>query len=152
MLNVPNINQSTIINKPAVKPTPVQASNISQQVPQYTTSIYPSNANTQGTDKTIEKNIYPTETIPVYTKTAAQAPTFSDPTSTIKASIFYINDLHGQNIRMERLFNAVNQFDNSVKKDTDKMKFASGDIMLGEDEKHVKVADTFLNMAGFLEL
>jgi len=67
-----------------------------------------------------------------------------------KASIFYINDLHGQNIRMERLFNAVNQFDSFTPSGTDKMKFASGDIMLGEDEKHVKVADTFLNLAGFM--
>ena len=32
------------------------------------------------------------------------------PTKT-KTSILYINDLHGQNIRMERLYNAVNQFD-----------------------------------------
>ena len=140
MLNSPNINQSAMINKPVSKPvqaqsqTPAVSSVQQQQVPQYTT------------------NIYPTETVPVYTKTATPTPTFSDPASTVKASIFYINDLHGQNIRMERLFNAVNQFDNSVKKDTDKMKFASGDIMLGEDEKHVKVADTFLNMAGFLAL
>lgn len=67
-----------------------------------------------------------------------------------KASILYINDLHGQNIRMERLVNAINQFDNSVPNGTDKMKFASGDIMLGEDEKHVKVADKFLNLGGFM--
>lgn len=68
----------------------------------------------------------------------------------VKASIFYINDLHGQNIRMERLVNAVNQFDTLTPADKiDKMKFASGDIMLGEDEKHVKVDNTFLNLAGF---
>ena len=68
----------------------------------------------------------------------------------IKASIFYINDLHGQNIRMERMYNAVKQFDTFTPQNTDKMKFASGDIMLGEDEKHVKVANKFLNLAGFL--
>ena len=51
---------------------------------------------------------------------------------------------------MERLVNAINQFDNSVPNGTDKMKFASGDIMLGEDEKHVKVADKFLNLGGFM--
>jgi len=68
----------------------------------------------------------------------------------VKASIFYINDLHGQNIRMEKMFNAVKQFDAFVPSGTDKMKFASGDIMLGEDEKHIKVADTFLNISGFL--
>lgn len=73
------------------------------------------------------------------------------PNNSVKASIFYINDLHGQNIRMERLMNAVNQFDTFTPSDkVDKMKFASGDIMLGEDEKHVKVGDKFLNMAGFM--
>lgn len=68
----------------------------------------------------------------------------------IKASIFYINDLHGQNIRMERLVNAVNQFDRFTPSDEDKMKFASGDIMLGEDLKHVKADNKFLNITGFL--
>lgn len=68
----------------------------------------------------------------------------------VKTSIFYINDLHGQNIRMERLVNAVNQFDSYTSEGTDKMKFASGDIMLGEDEKQVKTADLFLNLAGFM--
>lgn len=66
-----------------------------------------------------------------------------------KTSIFYINDVHGQNIRMERLVNAINQFDTKNSPNTDKMKFASGDIMLGEDEKNVKVADKFLNIGGF---
>ena len=31
--------------------------------------------------------------------------------NTVKTSIFYINDVHGQNIRMERLLTAVKQFD-----------------------------------------
>lgn len=70
--------------------------------------------------------------------------------SPVKTSIFYINDVHGQNIRMERLVNAVGQFDAFVPKGTDKMKFASGDIMLGEDEKQIKVADKFLNLAGIM--
>ena len=71
-------------------------------------------------------------------------------TDNVKASIFYINDLHGQNIRMERMMTAINQFDAFVPSGTDKMKFASGDIMLGEDDKHVKVASSFLNLGGFL--
>ena len=76
MLNSPNINQSAMINKPAAKPVQAQSqtpavSNVQQQVPQYTT------------------NIYPTETVPVYTKTATPTPTFSDPASTVKASILY---------------------------------------------------------------
>lgn len=73
-----------------------------------------------------------------------------DGKSPVKASILYINDLHGQNIRMERLVNATNQFDCFTPAGVDKMKFASGDIMLGEDEKQVKVADTFLNLAGIM--
>lgn len=137
MVNIPNINQSTIINpngtnqQPKTNKVPTTETSTTS-VPKYT------------------KNIYPTETISVYAKSTDS--TSANQTEPVKASIFYINDLHGQNIRMERLFNAINQFDNSVKKDTDKMKFASGDIMLGEDEKHVKVADKFLNMSGFLAL
>ena len=69
---------------------------------------------------------------------------------TVSASIFYVNDLHGQNIRMEKLINAINQFDTFTPSNKDKMKFASGDIMLGEDEKHVKVDNKFLNLGGFL--
>lgn len=68
-----------------------------------------------------------------------------------KASIFYINDVHGQNIRMERLLNATQQFDAFTPSEkTDKMKFASGDIMLGEDLKHLAVGNKFLNIAGFM--
>ena len=68
-----------------------------------------------------------------------------------KASILYINDLHGQNIRMERLYNVANQFDTfEYSEKTDKLKFASGDIMLGEDAKHIKVGDRFLNISGFM--
>ena len=74
---------------------------------------------------------------------------YSTQENPVKASIFYINDVHGQNIRMERLVNAINQFDTKNSPNTDKMKFASGDIMLGEDEKNVKVADKFLNIGGF---
>ena len=132
MINIPNINPSAMNNIGTFKPKEVP--NVSQQnnnqQPQYTTTIYP--------DKTV----------PVYNTSTSSV----DTTSAVKASIFYINDLHGQNIRMERLFNAINQFDKTQKNDTDKMKFASGDIMLGEDEKHVKVADTFLNMSGFSAL
>jgi len=71
-------------------------------------------------------------------------------TPPVKTSIFYVNDLHGQNITMERLLNAANRFDSFVPAKNDKMKFASGDIMLGEDEKQVQVASRFLNLAGFM--
>ena len=71
--------------------------------------------------------------------------------NTTKASIFYINDVHGQNIRMERLLTAVQQFDSFTPSgQVDKMKFASGDIMLGEDIKHLMVGNKFLNLGGFM--
>lgn len=73
-----------------------------------------------------------------------------DKNSPVKTSIFYINDVHGQNIRMERLISAVTQFDSFVPSGNDKLKLASGDIMLGEDEKSVKTADKFLNLAGIM--
>ena len=71
--------------------------------------------------------------------------------NTVKTSIFYINDVHGQNIRMERLLTAVKQFDTFTPSyNVDKMKFASGDIMLGEDIKHLEVGNKFLNLGGFM--
>ncbi len=132
MINVPNINQFSMVNKPAAS-IPKQSQPVASQ--------------SQPVQNTYTTTIYPQTTIPVYTTTKPQS---GEP---VKTSIFYINDLHGQNIRMERLVNAVNQFDHSAyAKTADMMKFASGDIMLGEDEKHVKVADEFLNMSGFLAL
>ena len=75
--------------------------------------------------------------------------TGTPPDKPTKASIFYINDLHGQDINMEKLINAVNQFD-SFEKNNDKMKFASGDITIGANSLIATVANKFLNSAGFL--
>lgn len=130
----PSLNNISTIKQPVKHPDNNSQSQNVSEVPKYTTTIYP--------DKTI----------PVYERAQTQDTQTSQPNSTTKASIFYINDLHGQNIKMERLANAVNQFDKSVSKNTDKMKFASGDIMLGEDEKQLKVASTFLNLTGFLAI
>lgn len=59
----------------------------------------------------------------------------------VSTSIFYINDFHGKSINIERTMTASNAFDNFVpSKPTDKMKFSSGDIMLGEVENVNKVA------------
>ncbi len=85
-----------------------------------------------------------------YFKNNFSASNTNSNSNNVKASIFYVNDLHGQNIRMERLVNVINQFDTFTPSSTDKMKFASGDIMLGEDETHVKVDNKFLNITGFL--
>lgn len=94
--------------------------------------------------------INPVNTLPNPSINKANTTNSAYPNNT-KASILYINDLHGQNIRMEKLISAVNQFDTyTPSENTDKMKFASGDIMLGEDEKHVAVANKFLNLAGIM--
>jgi len=59
----------------------------------------------------------------------------------VKASIFYINDLHGKSINIERTMTASNAFDNfKPSNPTDKLKFSSGDILLGEIENVNKVA------------
>lgn len=59
----------------------------------------------------------------------------------IRTSIFYINDFHGKSINLERTMTASNAFDNfNPSEPTDKLKFSSGDILLGEIEKVNKVA------------
>lgn len=65
----------------------------------------------------------------------------------VNTSIFYINDLHGKTINMERVYCASNAFDNRSKKApaTDTLKLSSGDIMLGEDIDINKAAILFQN-------
>lgn len=59
----------------------------------------------------------------------------------VRASIFYINDYHGKSINIERTMTASNAYDNfKPSAATDKLKFSSGDIMLGEIENVNKVA------------
>ena len=66
------------------------------------------------------------------------------------ASIFYINDLHGKMTNMERLYAIAQQFDSfQPSYQTDKLKLASGDIILGENILANKVAHNFMNWAGF---
>ena len=66
-----------------------------------------------------------------------------------KTSIFYINDFHGKAMNMERTVSASNQFDRYTPTEpTDKLKLASGDIMLGEDKKVNGVALAFLKLLG----
>ena len=70
-------------------------------------------------------------------------------TKPIKTDIFYINDIHGQIPKMERLVTASMAFDKFVKsKDTDTFKVSAGDIMLGEDKPTNKCAINFMNLAG----
>lgn len=68
---------------------------------------------------------------------------------TSKASIFYINDIHGQISNMERLKSASDSFDKSTADDkTTKLKFSSGDILLGESIQLNKLAVQFQNAIG----
>lgn len=64
-----------------------------------------------------------------------------DESQPARASIFYINDYHGKSINLERTMTASNAYDNfKPSAPTDKLKFSSGDIMLGEIENVNKVA------------
>ena len=66
-----------------------------------------------------------------------------------KTSIFYINDLHGQIPKMQRLFSAAQHVDLIGKQNgADVLKFSSGDTFIGEDIKRNTVASTFLKMSG----
>ena len=70
----------------------------------------------------------------------------SNPATSTKTSIFYINDVHGQSVKMERLKTASDAFDQFVPSaKTDKLKFSAGDTLLGEDTKLNKAAIKFLN-------
>lgn len=66
-----------------------------------------------------------------------------------RTSIFYINDFHGNAINMERAITASGIFDaENDKEPTDKLKFSSGDIMLGADKNTNIVASYFLKILG----
>ena len=69
--------------------------------------------------------------------------------NTVQTDIFYINDVHGQMPKMERLTSASLAFDEFVKqKGSDSFKVSAGDILLGEHTPTNKVAVNFLNIAG----
>jgi len=68
-----------------------------------------------------------------------------------RTSIFYINDFHGKAMNMERTITASNAFDTfTPAKPTDKLKFSSGDTMLGEAIPINRVAMKFLKYAGIM--
>lgn len=69
----------------------------------------------------------------------------------VRTSIFYINDFHGKSINIERTMTASNAFDNfKPSAPTDKLKFSSGDILLGEIEKVNKAAVAGENALGIM--
>ena len=65
-----------------------------------------------------------------------------------KTSIFYVNDIHGQIPKMQRLFTAAKHTEILGKQNgADVLKFSSGDTFIGEDVKRNTIASTFLSMA-----
>ncbi len=68
----------------------------------------------------------------------------------VQTSIFYLNDIHGKTINMERLASVSNSFDTFTreKNNVDALKLSSGDIQLGDDEKINEVAVKFQNAIG----
>ena len=74
----------------------------------------------------------------------------AQPEQRVKTSIFYLNDIHGKSINMERLASVSNTFDSFQKSqpDVDRLKLSSGDIQLGHDEKINEVAVKFQNAIG----
>ena len=81
-------------------------------------------------------------------------------TNPAQLSILHMHDFHGQNIRMERAYSAIAQYDsNSLKNQNeifdkdmpvDKLKLCSGDMFLGENRKDLEVVNEFLNISGVL--
>ncbi len=66
-----------------------------------------------------------------------------------KTSIFYINDVHGQVPKMERLVSAGEHAKYLAKeKGQDFFKLCSGDTFIGSDDKRNNVAEKFLDIAG----
>lgn len=78
-----------------------------------------------------------------------QAPPLATNTEEVQTGILYINDVHGKMTNMERLYGISKQFDNNKVQNTDKLKLASGDIILGSNLLANKVASHFLNWSGF---
>ena len=70
---------------------------------------------------------------------------------TSRTSILTIGDLHGKMTNMERIYTATKAFDRfTPSQPTDKLKLASGDIILGLDLKSNTVANRFLDWSGFI--
>ena len=62
----------------------------------------------------------------------------------VMTSIFYVNDVHGRTSNMERITSASKDFDTFTPQKVDKLKFSSGDTMLGKNEKVNIAAHKFL--------
>jgi len=111
---------------------------------------FKSNANNSTANSELREN---KTAIPVYGNDEIR-------TNPAQLSIFHMHDFHGQNIRMERAYSAVRQFDNNMLKNQndvfskdlpiDKFKLCSGDMFLGSNPAETAVVNEFLNIAGVL--
>ncbi len=89
-----------------------------------------------------------TRTVPIQGTSNGNSKTLKNPNSTTKTSIFYINDLHGQVPKMQRLVAAGEHA--SVKAEqsgSDLLKLCSGDTFIGSNEKRNLAAAKFLDIA-----
>lgn len=79
-------------------------------------------------------------------------PAFSDNKKNLnnKTSIFYINDIHGKSINIERTVAASHAFDSNVKGGYDVLKLSSGDIQLGEPINPNRVMIEAQNIIGIM--
>ncbi len=64
------------------------------------------------------------------------------------ASIFYVNDLHGNMANMSRIYNAKQSFDKQNHEGKDVLVLGSGDISAGANVKLLKISNAFLNVMG----
>ncbi len=75
-------------------------------------------------------------------------PKYSAPTSTVKTSVFYTNDIHGQIPKMSRLVSASKKAKMAANSTgSDSLKFSAGDLFIGSDKGRNAVASQFLNQA-----
>lgn len=66
------------------------------------------------------------------------------------ASIFYVNDLHGNMANMSRIYNAKQSFDKQNHEGQDVLVLGSGDISAGANVKLLKISNAFLNAIGVM--
>lgn len=68
----------------------------------------------------------------------------------IKTAIFYVNDIHGQMSKLDKLKSASDSFSKAYTNDKnyDALKLSGGDIKIGKDESKINVMLEFLNMIG----
>lgn len=70
--------------------------------------------------------------------------------SNARASIFYVNDLHGNMANMSRIYNAKQSFDKQSHEGQDVLILGSGDISAGANVKLLKISNAFLNVMGVM--